>query len=290
MNDELTIDDLVARGADFFSDSLADLGEDAQTQHITDEWFVTKCHYFSESPHLVSHSFKQIPSERLSLRIYEAYVTTAPLQLADIDHKLPQYRSLVKKAVERDPSALKLVHPDYQNEGMLRLLIEWRVKNLVAEAIATPWARRCLTPALVEDTCMRYPHYALHFEPEQLTDLALSNLLEYGSRHFSEIRDANRLDLLIRPITQGHWPRRSQKPQGLANAARLLFAARTSDEKALYIAYLMTHPIDRVVKTLRGGRGVYFLMDMYTHDEIRPHLSRCSALVKGKVLELDLGM
>lgn len=80
------------------------------------------------------------------------------------------------------------------------------------------------------------------------------------------------------------------RPQGLANGLRHLLSARSEDEEALYMAFMMTYPIEKVLKVLSGPRGTRFLMEMYTPEQLRPHLREASVHVKGRVLESDLGM
>lgn len=296
MENVINVNELAERGVSFLTDEFSDLGEDVNSQPTIDAWFATKCNYSSGDLEYIKNCFDQIPFDRRSLKVCETYASAAPLQIIDIDPSVQGYKRIVVKAVTSDPDALALVHEDHHSEELLKLLISHSVKKLMHAINGTPWARSLMTPSVVEYACRMNPRYVLSMEPEMLTDAALANVVTYGINHFNSIREAGRLELLARPLSQKHWPHGNlvtncmDRPQGLAHAARLYMSASSEDAEALYIAYMMTHPVEKVLKVLSGGRGAKLLLEMYTSDELKGHLKSSSPSLKGKILEIELGM
>lgn len=300
MDSEISLLDLcMQRNAVADMGDFDTLGAEFQTAECARYWLDCKLGMSSNSPKRGAEYFRQIPDQLRTYAVCETLVSRYPLNLGLVDHQLERYSSLVIIALRRESTSqvLGLVHPNYQTTTMIHQLLADRSSAQSTKAILEcDWSRESMTPELITFACTQTVDYALKADKIVLSDDALAALATHQINGYNKIRDAGRFDLLVKPLSQGYWPKSNrvtgslEKPAGLANSFRLLLSARSEDEEALYMAYMMTYPIEKVMKVLSGPRGGRFLMEMYTSDELRPYLKEASLLVRGKVLEAELGM
>lgn len=280
-------------------DELGDfsgLKPEDQTQQGAHGWFYVKLAMLVGSPDRATEYFYQIPVELRDEKICTLYVQHAPLEIKHVSEKHPAYKQVVLAALKRNEASLYFIHADFHTEAMLQFLMLQANTYIPRIVRSCDWARRVLTPELVEMACGLNGELALALHADQLTDKALANVATLQINCFNRIRDAGRLDLLTRPLAQGHWPHSNRvtgelrKPSGLANGVRLLFEARSEDEEALYMAYITTHPIENIVKVLGGQSGRLFLMEMFSTDKLRPYVSSMDRSLRGVFLESELGL
>lgn len=288
--EDISIETLI-RNAESYPDDFASIGD--QEQKTVDKWFSVKM-AMSTGSYAAAVYFIQVPEHLRSLRICKEFVSKAPRDIGKIDPALIGYPNVVLIAINNDESALNLIHPSHKTADMVKRLIV--LEKGLSAIMKTDWAKSLLTPEQVEASCRQNPKVALEVSPDLLTDKALADLAIYNINIYNPIRIARRMDLLVRPLSQGHWPHRNlvtsslEKPTGLVNGVRHLLKAITEDHRALYMAYLMTHPIDKVVRAMKGGKASAYLLEMYSIDELKPHLKSMSLTQRGKILENDLGM
>ena len=296
MHSDMNLKQLVSQHADYYAKDLAELCGDIQSEQTAETWFRMKIGLMSGMPDRASGYFHQIPAEWRNLEICLAYVGNSPQKLGDIDPGMERYSSVVAHALSRDSSVLQLVHPSHQTEHLARFLINNHPHAFIDGAQSCTWARDRLTPPLIETACKRSPSIAMKVGRDLLSAQALSFVVEFGINQYHEFREQKRLELLIEPLKQGQWPRGNRvtanfpRPTGLSSAARFLLETHDDDAQALYMAYLMNHPIEKVAKVLGGSRGSKFLLEMYTDAQLHGHMTDMSRLVRGKLLESDLGM
>ena len=270
-----------------------------QTPEVARYWLDCKLGMLSGGSEHAAEYFMQIPNHLRTYALYDVLVRRYPLNLGLVDHQIERYSSLVMTAMRKDPSqrVLQLVHDEYRTPELIKMLFtESRYSPISRAVIDCDWAMGNMTPELIAFACTQSFEFALKADRSLLTDSALAALAIHQINGYNKIRSERRFDLLVQPLSQGHWPKSNlvtgamPRPQGLSNGFRHLLSARSEDEEALYMAFMMTYPIEKVLKVLNGPRGTRFLMEMYTPEQLRPHLREASVLVKGRVLESDLGM
>lgn len=300
MKSEISLDELFKQ-----RQVIADMGDfdTIEAQHQTPEcaryWLDCKLGMMRGGKERAAEYFMQVPAHLRTYALYDVLVTRYPLNLSLVDPKIEGYSSLVMTAMRRDPSlaVLELVHYEHRTAELIKKLLTERKSSWISRAvIGCGWAMDNMTPELIEFACTQSFEFALNADKLILTDSALAALATHQINGYNKIRDEGRFDLLVKPISQGYWPNsnlvtgRLPKPQGLANGFRFLLSARSEDEEALYMAYMMTFPIEKVMKVLSGPRGGRFLLEMYTAEQLKPYLKEMSMLVRGKILEAELGM
>lgn len=300
MKSEISLDDLIQQR--LIMSEIGDfstLDPKEQTQERARYWLDVKLGMLSGSSGRAAKYFLQIPTHLRTYAVNDVLVRRYPINLVLVDHQVEGYSSLIITALRGSPSPaiLDLVHPECRSQEMIkRLIAERKSSQLMKILIDCEWVMENMTPELIEFACTQSFEFALNADRLILTDSALAALATHQINGYNKIRDEGRFDLLVKPISQGYWPKSNlvtgdlSKPQGLANGFRFLLSAQSEDEEALYMAYMMTFPIEKVVKVLSGPRGGRFLLEMYTAEQLKPYLKEMSMLVRGKILESELGM
>jgi hypothetical protein len=166
-----------------------------------------------------------------------------------------------------------------------------REMHFIAKAF--PWIRGHLTEDAVIHCCANID-FVMGYEviPEGIARRLLIN-----GDGFEAIRAHGRLDILAEQIAAGEWPQRlsafgypGECPKSLDDG--IYCASETlanKDRQALYMAYVMTHPMDQVVP-LMCERWLYRLvLEMYSKEALTPYMKKYRDL-RGALLEDSLGL
>lgn len=109
----------------------------------------------------------------------------------------------------------------------------------------------------------------------------------------SFIRKTDKKHLVLDLISQDGWPEAyvDDKPTDLKDAIKRMMKATNSTVQSWQIAYAMTFGIAEVVNVMKTPSRIEMLEEIYSREEILPHLSkRKGSKIKGQWLEDELGL
>lgn len=126
-----------------------------------------------------------------------------------------------------------------------------------------------------------------------ITDAFIQQSLLVCNSLASFIRKTDKKHLAFDLINQGGWPEAyvDDKPTDLKDAVKRMMKVKNSTVQSWQIAYAMTFGIAEVVKEMKTPSRIELLQEIYSREEILPHLSkRKGSKIKGQWLEDELGL
>jgi hypothetical protein len=287
--DAQDIDIAISNGLSFHFD---DIPKHLQSDEMALEWFLAMMAVPGERP---LDLFLQVPSELWSQAFLVAVSGSDCNMLAHKDLDLGKnslYQSVGLNCIRKNYKHLSSLDPKYRTMVAEHLAWNFDYKvHLVDREF--PWFRDHLDPGELERCCTNI-HFALDTKdlPESMRRRILIN-----GENFHIIRARGRLGLLSEQIAEGEWPKTltsldfaGPMPISLEDGIhKIVESAARVDQQALYMAAVMTYPMDEAVSMMCERRLHKLVLEMYSQEALAPYLKKYRDL-RGVVLEDALGL
>jgi hypothetical protein len=240
--------------------------------------------------------FEQIPRAFLSQDLLKFAVQSDARLLAKIDPEdSSDYAELCLAGYNLNYLAAHYFHEDFRTTKTVGLL----VRSLLGFHKAfdeVPWISKVITPDQIEIASLNNSLFMVGLPVEQISDAALKeHITRYGD--FLLLRYRRKLHLGAKHLKTGFWPEpqgsfeaRHSKPKNLNSAFDHAVSGRYPvDVQALFMANLMTYPIEDVMALVQTTQHAALAMDMYSAKELRPFMNTNRHL-KAALLEESLGL
>lgn len=240
-----------------------------------------------------SEYFAEIPKALLSQDLLKFVVQWDVRLLANIDpSESPDYAELCLAAYMRGHLAANYFHEDFRTAQTVASLIGSTIDAAFADV---PWIRDVITPDLIEAAALENLYFMAGLPEEQISDAALSKHLAWDAS-FEALRDSGKLHLAAKYLKTGAWPEplaksdpRQPKPRTLESAFNHMLSKAMKSCQALYMANLMTYPIEEVMPLIKTRQHVAMAMEMYSEEELKPFM-KGNRHLKAAMLEESLGL
>lgn len=272
--------------------AFADIPDELKTQ--LGAWLWLKAMKTTGIGRLVDY-FEQIPKAFLSQGLLKCVVQWDVRLLANIDPSdSPDYAELCLEAFKRSHLAANYFHEDFRTAQTVASLIG--VPSIIDAAFAeVPWMREVSTPDLIEAAALDNLYFMAGLPDEQISDAALSKHLAWDA-NFQALRANGKLHLAAKHLKTGAWPEplaksdpRQPKPRTLESAFNHMLSKAMKSRQALYMANLMTYPIEEVMPLMQTRQHVSMAMEMYSAEELKPFM-KGNRHLKAAMLEESLGL
>lgn len=272
--------------------AFADIPDELKTQLGAGLWL--KAMKTTGIGRLVDY-FEQIPKAFLSQGLLKCVVQWDVRLLANIDPSdSPDYAELCLEAFKRSHLAANYFHEDFRTAQTVASLIG--VPSIIDAAFAeVPWMREVSTPDLIEAAALDNLYFMAGLPDEQISDAALSKHLAWDA-NFQALRANGKLHLAAKHLKTGAWPEplaksdpRQPKPRTLESAFNHMLSKAMKSRQALYMANLMTYPIEEVMPLMQTRQHVSMAMEMYSAEELKPFM-KGNRHLKAAMLEESLGL
>jgi hypothetical protein len=271
---------------------FADIPFEFQTHEIANEWFLQKQHKNTEP---LADCFRQIPQHLRSIELVRWAADDGINAIEGLDAQHPEYQELAQICVLKNYQHIVSVHPDVR-QALLPVFCAIHITKIHQVDKEFEWFRSALTPECLR-ICTQNIDFFLDTPEEQITtDISQYTMtqnfcvwLAYG------LRKRGKIHLLAERIAAGDWPKDNyvkniEKPISLLNGRYKLTASESGKEhETLYMAYLMSYPMDEVVPLMKGRRLQKLLFEMYSTEALAPYLKKSREL-RGILLEDSLGL
>lgn len=272
--------------------AFADIPDELKTQLGAGLWL--KAMKTTGIGRLVDY-FEQIPKAFLSQGLLKCVVQWDVRLLANIDPSdSHDYAELCLEAFKRSHLAANYFHEDFRTAQTVASLIG--VPSIIDAAFAeVPWMREVSTPDLIEAAALDNLYFMAGLPDEQISDAALSKHLAWDA-NFQALRANGKLHLAAKHLKTGAWPEplaksdpRQPKPRTLESAFNHMLSKAIKSRQALYMANLMTYPIEEVMPLMQTRQHVSMAMEMYSAEELKPFM-KGNRHLKAAMLEESLGL
>jgi hypothetical protein len=282
--------DLIRAGS---VEQFSDIPEQHQFGAVAKEWFNKM---YSLNPGRGEAYYAQIPKNcrddafmQFARYFVNVLKDTAP-------HECLDYVKTVRDVILTNYPALNDVHPDFRNP-VLDMVHESYPEKLHVVLKGVEWVDEVMSDDRFEKFCSSDLKYALEAPPH----LHKKDISQYLDLRFPWIarrcRDYGRLDLLASRFAAGDWITANifsdippKKPSSFNETLDQIKQADSGGiDESVYMAFLMTFPIDQVVAAMTGIRLKKLLIEMYSKEALRPYLSDDNQL-KGALLEDAIGL
>ena len=272
--------------------AFADIPDELKTQLGAGLWL--KAMKTTGIGRLVDY-FEQIPKAFLSQGLLKCVVQWDVRLLANIDPSdSHDYAELCLEAFKRSHLAANYFHEDFRTAQTVASLIG--VPSIIDAAFAeVPWMREVSTPDLIEAAALDNLYFMAGLPDEQISDAALSKHLAWDA-NFQALRANGKLHLAAKHLKTGAWPEplaksdpRQPKPRTLESAFNHMLSKAMKSRQALYMANLMTYPIEEVMPLMQTRQHVSMAMEMYSAEEMKPFM-KGNRHLKAAMLEESLGL
>jgi hypothetical protein len=281
-------------------DDFSDIPDSLRTQEGVYNWlFMKNAPVGSEGKGMIDY-FRQIPAELLSDKAMEVAIANDILILSEINPVTAKdYLALCIFGYQRNTLAAVFIHNDFRTAETVEAMINVGLPQSFARCHAdNPWMARVMTPELIDKAAISSLPFMLSLPESQVSDAALKAHLSAGYSGYEDLREAKKLKLAARIMKTGVWPRAIQLekevPRGIPKdlTHSLLMAVKHELYpacQALYMAYMMTHPIEDVVACMKTRQEIALGLEMYSDTELRP-LIKANRHFKAAMLEESLGL
>lgn len=293
MNLKADEDALIASFSNLYAPDFAEIPKHLQTQRVVQEWLTIQSNL---NFHAVFHYWKQIPSELITDDLRKKAIN---LDARIIQHFEPsdtdQYLDLFITAYSHTSLVIPLLNPDFRTsdtvEAMLALPREFErgfLKN--------PWISEVMTADQWEAASRLSAKIMAGLPIDKISSEALYIHLSVGFDGYIALHKKGKLRLAADFLRQGYWPEpkgsmmpKIEKPENVAHGLSLLMAEEFMSDGSLYMAYLMTHPIEDVLSAMNTREHINYLLEIYSPEELRPFVKTHRHL-KAALLEESLGL
>lgn len=188
-------------------------------------------------------------------------------------------------------------HPDYQTvstvEGMIALANIPAFERCIYHQ---PWIAQVMTPAQIATVSEASFELMLRFPNVMPGDRALDKHLKHTNNGYIALRKAKRLEWAACYVKSGGWPTpdalfesEQPRPKDIHEALKFIVSDSKKVCQALYMAWLMTQPIEHVIPQMDSRKLINLAMEMYSPEALRPYL-KVNRHLKAALLEESLGL
>jgi hypothetical protein len=283
-------EDLIVRYAKYAS--FADLPDEMKTQEGATGWLrVMK----SVGVGRFVDYFAQVPKALLSQDLLKFVVESDVRLLANIDPKdCRDYADLCMIGFNSSFLAANYFHEDFRTTKTIASLIGSPLQ-LDAVFAQVPWIREVITPDQIEEASLANLYFMAGLPEEQISGASLSKHLAWDA-NFQALRANGKLHLAAKHLKTGAWPEptsksdsRQPKPRTLESAFNHALSKAYKSRQALYMANLMTYPIEDVMPLIQTRQHVALAMEMYSVNQLKPFM-KTNRHLKAAILEESLGL
>lgn len=248
-------------------------------------------------PVVACNCFKQIPLNLVTdeLRKYAVYEFVRVLSLIE-PSDTPAYKTLCLLAYRSSYRAAEFFKAEVRTTEVLELMIKDYSWSFLTSYQAFPWIAELMTPALIEKASLASDTFMVSLPDDQISQTALNKHLGEGASTYSALQKAGKLRFGVDFLKSGRWPESDgtldypiPKPKGIEDAFCALVQNDMEMPRALYMAYVMTYPIEDVMALVVSPATARPVIDMYSEKELRPHI-KANRHLKALMLEESLGL
>jgi hypothetical protein len=240
--------------------------------------------------------FEQIPKAFLSQGLLKFVVQWDVRLLANIDPSdSPDYAELCLEAFKRSYLAANYFHEDFRTAQTVASLMKGMPSVIDSVFEDVPWIMGISTPDLIEAAALSNLYFMAGLPDEQISDAALSKHLAWDG-NFQALRANGKLHLAAKHLKTGAWPEplaksdpKQPKPRTLESAFNHMLSKAMNSRQALYMANLMTYPIEEVMPLIQTRQHVSMAMEMYSAEDLKPFM-KTNRHLKAAILEESLGL
>lgn len=241
--------------------------------------------------------FQQIPLNLVNddLRKYAVFHHMQVIDLID-PSDTPAYKSICLIAYRSSYKAAQFFKAEVHTTEMVELMIRDYSWSFLDAYRLCPWIAELMTPALIETACLTSDVFMLSLPDALMSRAALNKHLGEGTSTYSLLKKMGRLHIGVEYLKSGRWPESDgpfddivQKPESLVEAFSILVQNDKEMPLALYMAYVMTYPIEDVMSLVVSQATARPLVHMYSEKELRPH-TKVNRHLKAVMLEDSLGL
>jgi hypothetical protein len=205
----------------------------------------------------------------------------------------PAYTAICLFAYRNNYRAVEFFKEEVRTTEMVELMM-MDLWSFIKSYRDYPWIRQAMTPKLVEDLSLISDEFMLSLPHDQVSEAALNKHLSKGDYTYTVLQKSGRLHLGVAFLKGGGWPKPNgpfdhpiPKPDSLVEA----FSELLGDDvpRELYMAYVMTYPIEDVMALVVAPSCAKLVVEMYDEKELRPH-ARKNRHLKAALLEESLGL
>jgi hypothetical protein len=273
--------------------SFAEIPERMKTKEVAADWL--KVMKTAGTARFVDY-FGQIPKAFVSQDLLKYVVDSDVRLLANINPEdSSNYAELCAVGFQRSYLAANYFHESFRTTQTVASLVAFTFEfNKVFAEI--PWVMNVITPDQIETVSLANISCMVSLPDEKISDVALSKHLSRGE-NFLFLRAKGKLHLGAKHLKTGAWPEpqhqdavRPSKPRTLSSAFKYAVSGSyPKDLKALYMANLMTYPIEDVMPLMQTRQHVSLAMEMYSAKELKPFI-KTNRHLKVALLEDSLGL
>lgn len=252
----------------------------------------------------LQEQFEQIPVPLWTGKLLFFAVTYQPTVLSIIPPQhAPNYQSLCVLASRKDFLTAGMFHEDFRTPETIERMLDERI-NFHQSFQQFPWISAAMTPELMEKAASRWLALLLLLPAEKVSYATLRARFDSSLSAYRQARKAGRLDLPARMIRTGGWPNiydpdalksvkdfrtvmLVEKPNSLRCGMDLMLEGE--DVCPVYMAFVMSHPLDDVIAHVNSRKYVPYIIEMYKEEELRPYINT-NRLLKAGLLESALGL
>jgi hypothetical protein len=269
--------------------------EEQRTPENAKLWLL---HKISRDSEPLNACYQEIPLELRSFGVMMAAAKNGLINILDgLDaNQTPGYVMLAEAVTRRNYKSITSVHPDY----LCQVLPEYcwtHISDVHKIAKEFDWFRGALERDVFDKCCMNID-FALDSPIEQVSDEILEEMMVKNYSSYEVLRSRRLFGLMADRISiNGDWPEEVSdlafagvKPKSLEDGVNwIAHCTPGKDHETLYMAYVMTYPIEQVVPAMRGKRLKKLLLEMYSPKELKPFL-KADRELSGLMLEDGLGL
>jgi hypothetical protein len=253
----------------------------------------------------LQEQFEQIPVPLWTGKLLTFVVTYEPTVLSLIPPQhAPNYQSLCVLASRKDYRMAGAFHESFRTPETIERMLDER-KDFHRSYQEFPWIADTMTPELMEKATRSSLAFMFMLPSALVSDAALN--IRFGAGldcHFLARREG-RLDLPARLLRNGWWPRVAdpackweedvslirfiERPESLQCALDLMLEGDDRGLRPLYMAYVMSHPLEDVIAHINHRKYIPYIIEMYKEEELRPYL-KTNRHLKAGMLESALGL
>jgi hypothetical protein len=285
-------DALISRFSNLYTPAFAEIPRHLQTERLAKEWLTILSNLNFDA--VISY-WEQIPAELITDELREKAIG---LDVRIIQHIDPSdtesYLDLFIRAFKTSWVVLPLLHPDFKTSSTIDLMLS-SARQFEYGYQKNSWIADVMTPDQWEAASRISAKIMADLPVEKISPEALHTHLSIGYSGYGMLHKKGKLKLAADYLKQGHWPvvsealrRDIERPGDIAQGLSLALEYDSGGE-ALYLAYLMTHPVEEVLSVMSTREHISYLLEMYTPEELRPFI-RTHRHLKAALLEESLGL
>jgi hypothetical protein len=271
---------------------FAEIPKEFQTQEVIQEWMLLKQHAAKES---LADCYQEIPPELRSNELIEWAAGNGINVIEGLDPSHPGYIDLAHICFRRNYQHIASVDSAVRRKILHKFCAE-NIADIHSIAKEFDWFRGELNT-----TCFKTCSMNIEFFLDTPQEMMSADVCEYALiGNYCVItaltlRARGKVNLLADQISAGGWPDNKYvqdtiQPTSLTDGVnRLTASAPGKEHETLYMAYIMSHPMDQVVPLMTNRRLQKLLFEMYSTEALAPYLKKSRAL-RGILLEESLGL